>query len=176
MDRIVARYRWTYHLQSLGANMHEQTRRKDRILSYGFLISVGVIAGAAAWEGNLKTGAAFIAVLILVGMIAASLVFLIVSFISPRLRKWQFERRPEAGADIEWTFTETEISAAAPWGTFVAPWSSYFKITGTPYGFLFFSNPQAPSFIPNDAFETPDHVDALKALAREHARNFNELP
>jgi len=175
MDTIVARYRWTYHLQSLGEKLYEQSRRKERILSYGFIISVGVIAAAAAWEGNLKTAAALIGTLMLVGLIAASLVFIIVSFISPRLRKWQFERRPEAGADIEWTFTETEISAAAPWGTFVAPWSSYLKIIVTPYGFLFFSNPEVPSFIPNDAFETPDHVDALKALARKHSRDFNDL-
>lgn len=174
MDRIVARYRWTYHLYALGGMLHERTRRKQRLLSYAFIIiALMVIAGATLWEGNLKVGAAVIGTVVFAGFFAFFFTFFL---ISPFLKKWQFNRRPDANAEIEWTFTRSEIITSTVWGSFTAPWSSYHGVTTTSYGFLVFSHPKVHYFIPNDAFETPDHIDALKILARENARNFSELP
>lgn len=172
MNTITARYRWTFHVSALGGKLFEQTRRKERIYCHILMVVlVTAIAGMMVWMENPKLAAIFLGSLALVGFFT---IFITFCLISPTLKRWQFHRRPDVNTEIEWIFTPEEISLTSSLGKISGPWSSFHGVTTTIYGFLFFSQSGFNHFIPNDAFEPPEHIEALKVMARENARVFKE--
>lgn len=163
---IIARYQWTYHLHQLGGMLHKRTKRKQSLRNF-ILISIPLLIAVVVVSSreNLWVTLILFWFLTFVGLIAMLFTFVV---IRPFLTKWQFERSPGANLETEWTFSPESISVTNPLGTISGDWSTFAEIHCSEYGFILNSKKEGSFFVPYDAFQTMEHIEALKGIARDH--------
>lgn len=169
---IRARFRCTYHIRQLADLAQRESRPKRWLQAAAAIIGpLAVIVGAAAWEGNIHAAAMVLGIVLFVGMIAFSLIFLILPFL-PSL---QFDENPGANPEEEWSFSDEMIVLSNQQGILHRHWTDFLSFTVTRYGILLLPHAGNSHFIPNDAFETPEHIGALKAMASANSPVYKEL-
>ena len=79
-----------------------------------------------------------------------------------------FSKRPDANIEIDWQFSDTEITMQSTLGTANVGWKSFFKIVETKDGFLFYPLKQLFHWLPFAAFESPDCIAKVRRLIAEN--------
>ena len=79
-----------------------------------------------------------------------------------------FSKRPDANSEIDWQFSDTEITMRWALGAANVSWKSFFKIVETNDGFLFYYLRNIFYWLPFAAFESPECIDRVRRLIAEN--------
>lgn len=172
MPPVTARYRWTLDTLQTGKHYAGKLRR-------GALAARVIIVGAFALLAMKfllggEDGFSTLNAVLVVG-ISLGVGLVIGLALKNHLAQKQFSQRPDANSEIEWTASESGISISTSTASSEIQWSAFQIIISTPKGFLFMPNRQVFNFIPSHAFESKEAVEAVKNLARQHAKDFREM-
>jgi len=166
METITARFLETHHVIRLGDIARGASGsprwRSALILGVGPLAFIAAVAG---WQGSLMETAFLLGVILVLGLIAT---FFLLCLVFPLAR--QYEHPPGQEPEIEWSFSPERITLVSPRRSASGPWSDFHPITPSLYGFLVSLGSGPAHFIPFDAFETPEQIEALQQMIRDKMR------
>src|SRR5437667_5994152 len=94
-------------------------------------------------------------VLAVIILVAFSLYWLTFDLVNAWYWSRGFSKRPDANIEINWRFSEAEITMQTSLSSSTVAWKSFFKIVETSDGFLFYPLKKLFYWLPFAAFESP---------------------
>src|SRR5215472_2424601 len=139
-DICAAKFRWTREELVRAMQHHQRLKLRRGVLLIMKIFSAILLLFIAlllvAWIFLPSTsGPPVLAVIILA---AFSLYWLTFDLVNAWYWSRGFSKRPDANIEINWRFSDAEITMQTSLGTSTVAWKSFFKIVETSDGFLFY--------------------------------------
>lgn len=168
-DICTAKFRWTRE-ELVRAMQHHQRLKLRRgvvltmkIFSAILLLFIGLLL--VAWIFLPSTSPPPLLVVII--LVTFSLYWLTFDLVNAWYWSRGFSKRPDANIEIDWRFSDAEITMQTPLGTSTVAWKSFFKIVETRDGFLFYPLKNLFHWLPFAAFESPECIVKVRRLIAE---------
>jgi len=125
--------------------------------------------------------AVFVLVVIKSSIGAAAMLFVALYWLCLRgsLTRWflrrKFRRRPDQGHEVIWIFTEDDLRSESDDVVCTLKWKAFIKWSETPEGFLMYQLEDLFNWLPFDAFDSKDDIDALRDFVRDKVPTFKQF-
>lgn len=173
MTPISARWIWLQEDLELGKKHFSRIKGSHQFWIYAIIgFSAVFLVRQFLTKGDRMASLFVLGLLFVAACIA---VLIVKKVVSPILRKREFAKRPDAGQEIHWLFSNDDITVTTRDSKSEIKWSAFYKVFHTPAGFLFLPNAQIFYFIPKRAFSTDEDFAAVRSLARTNAKEFGDL-
>ncbi|MBC7981425.1 MAG: YcxB family protein [Armatimonadetes bacterium] len=172
MPPITARFKWTADDLAVGRKFFGRTAGNS-VLWFVLIFLTVIFTSLKFLLGNR-----FEVVLVVAGIFGFATfvgITIVTRLVRPYLLKREFASRHDAHEEIEWQFSQQQITINSTDGKSDLQWSAFQKVLSTPAGFLFLSTAQIFHFVPRRAFASEADIEFVISLARTHAREFKEL-
>jgi hypothetical protein len=165
-DICTAKYQWTREELVRAMQHHQRLKIRRGVLLMMKIFSVALLAfvGLVTIAWFLLPSTSLPPFWALVVLALFSLYWLTFD----RLNSWYwargFSKRPDANIEIEWQFSNDQITMRTALGTATVTWKSFFKVVETTEGFLFYPLKKLFHWLPFAAFESPECVAKVREL------------
>lgn len=174
MEPITARFCWTVDDMIVG----RKHTTKAGIFGLPLICMVAAICCGILLKGvpsgksySLKTSLVILGIFAVAAIVSAIAIFLTRKIELASTRR-KFNKRPDAGDHIEWTFSDQEITTSSENTKSEMKWSAFHKVIVTPDGLVFMPCAEIFHFIPARAFASPEDIEIVTGLARQRIGDF----
>jgi YcxB-like protein len=164
-----ANFRWTREELVRAMQYHQRVtiRRGVVLLMKVFSAVLLLLISLLLVAGVLLPGTSAPPVWAVIVLAAFSLYWLTFDIVNAWYWSLGFNKRPDANIEINWRFSDAEITMQSSLGTATVGWNSFFRIVETSDGFLFYPLKKLFHWLPFAAFESADCIAKVRRLIVE---------
>ena len=177
MTPITARFCWTVDDLFIG----RKYATKSGIFGLPLISAIAVICCWILLRGaprgrvySLNTNLAIIGIFA-VAVIGGGTALFLTRKIELVFARRKFARRPDANAEVEWKFSDEEITTSTDNSKSEMKWTAFHKVIATPKGLIFMPCAEIFHFIPIRAFQSSGDMETVMELARRQVAHFKIL-
>jgi hypothetical protein len=159
-------------------NIESKSSKIQAVIIYGvlalsifFMFSLGMKEGRFSFEMPAAADLVFFIPPVILTLVS----WAVFRYVQNNSFKRNFSNLPVGNKRIEYVFSESSVFSKVK-GVFEEShqWTSYVRVVRTPKGFLYYTQPQLCSWIPDHVFQSKEDIQAVVELARRLVPKFFE--